>query len=212
MQIKTDDKGLIPAIAQDVQTGKVLMLAYMNAQSLKQTIETGKATYFSRSRNEIWVKGETSGHFQYVKEIRTDCDSDAILLKVEQVGSACHTLHESCFYRALLDGEWAEAEEQADASMLDRLYKTISDRKANPVEGSYTNYLFDKGIDKILKKVGEETAESIIAAKNKDRGELVYEVSDLMYHLLVLLANEDIPPKEIYKELKRRNERPRKEE
>lgn len=200
-QIKFDEKGLVPAIIQEASTKQVLMLAYMNLQSLNKTIETGETWFWSRSRGRLWHKGETSGHLQKVKEISYDCDGDTLLIQVEQEGVACHTGEKSCFFNNL----YSEAsEERVGAEILERLYDIITDRKENPREGSYTNYLFEKGIDKILKKVGEENAEVIIAAKNPDKGELIYEVSDLLYHLLVLLKERDVKPEEIFAELNRR--------
>ncbi len=195
-KIKYDEKGLVPAIAQDVTTKEVLMLAYMNEESLKKTIETGMATYFSRSRGQLWQKGETSGHVQTIKGIYYDCDADTILLKVEQTGPACHTGSYSCFFNPIV-----KEEKKAGAEILQEVYNTVLDRKANPKEGSYTNYLLDKGIDKILKKVGEETAEVIIAAKNEGNEELRYEASDLLYHLIVLMVNKQLELKDIYEEL-----------
>lgn len=187
-ELKFDEKGLITTVVQDYKDKEVLMVAFMNKESLEKTLETGKATYFSRSRQSLWVKGETSGHFQNVKEISYDCDQDALLLKIEQVGdSACHTGARSCFYRNLKTFEKIEYKE----SVLTDLFNLIKDRKENPISGSYTTYLFEKGIDKILKKVGEESAEVIIGAKNND-GELVYEACDLIYHLLVLLVDQDV--------------------
>lgn len=195
-KIKYDEKGLVPAIAQDVNTKEVLMLAYMNEESLKKTIESGKATYYSRSRQQLWQKGETSGHFQNIKGIYYDCDADTILLKVEQVGVACHTGAYSCFFSPIVEEERA-----AGAEILQQIYNVILDRQENPKEGSYTNYLLEKGIDKILKKVGEETAEVIIAAKNEGNEELRYEISDLLYHLMVLSVNKQLELKDIYAEL-----------
>jgi phosphoribosyl-ATP pyrophosphohydrolase/phosphoribosyl-AMP cyclohydrolase len=197
--IKFDSNGLITAVIQDFSTREVLMVAYMNQESLKQTIETGQTWFFSRSRNELWHKGETSGNFQTVKAIRYDCDGDALLIEVDPHGPACHTGERSCFYRNIVQGESAQI-----SSIISRLYETIKERKANPKEGSYTNYLFDKGIDKILKKVGEETSEVIIAAKNNSKEELIYETADLVYHMTVLLVNQGIDPKEISDELKKR--------
>lgn len=196
MDVKFNQDGLVPAIAQDVGTGEVLMLAYMNEEALRLTKETGIAHYYSRSRQALWKKGETSGHIQEVKGIYYDCDGDAVLLKVNQIGAACHTGNYSCFFN--------EEKGYKDLSnTLKDLYKVIIDRKKNPKEGSYTQYLFDKGIDKILKKIGEEAAEVIIGAKN-DKQELIYEASDLIYHLIVLLVNEGVTPAEIMEELRGR--------
>lgn len=196
MDIKFDANGLVPAIAQDIGTGEVLMLAYMNEESIKETIETGLAHYYSRSRKELWKKGETSGNLQEVKGIYYDCDGDSILLKVNQIGVACHTGNYSCFFN--------EIKGYKDTSnTIKDLYKIIMDRKINPQEGSYTQYLFEKGLDKILKKVGEETSEVIIGAKNS-KEELIYETSDLIYHMIVLLVNEGISLGEVFEELKGR--------
>lgn len=196
MDVKFNQDGLVPAIAQDLGTGEVLMLAYMNEEALRLTKETGIAHYYSRSRQALWKKGETSGHIQEVKGIYYDCDGDAVLLKVNQIGAACHTGNYSCFFN--------EEKGYKDLSnTIKDLYKVIIDRKKNPQEGSYTQYLFDKGIDKILKKIGEEAAEVIIGAKN-DKQELIYEASDLIYHLMVLLVNEGVTPSEIMEELRGR--------
>lgn len=216
-QLKYDDKGLIPAVVQEYNSGKVLMLAYMNKDSLKKTLGTGIAHYWSRSREELWKKGETSGHYQYVKSIDVDCDGDALLLKVVQKGVACHTGNYTCFFRALLErSQLSKAdinkgyEENKDSERFDgseilkELYCVISDRKAHPKEDSYTNYLFDKGIDKILKKVGEEASEVIIAAKNNSFEELRYEISDLVYHTLVLMIEQGLELGDIYEELRSR--------
>ncbi|HZK44187.1 MAG TPA: bifunctional phosphoribosyl-AMP cyclohydrolase/phosphoribosyl-ATP diphosphatase HisIE [Syntrophomonadaceae bacterium] len=211
-KIKFDDKGLVPAIIQDYLTGKVLMLAYMNKESLTKTIETGKTWFYSRSRSTLWQKGESSGNVQEVKEIRYDCDEDTLLILVDQTGVACHTGHLSCFYRNL-DGEVVEEktfdleevyQAKTGPSILFELAEIISDRKEKMPEGSYTTYLFNEGIDKILKKVGEENAEVIIAAKNRDKEEVVYEVSDLLYHLLVLLAEQEVELTDIFTELQSR--------
>ncbi|SDJ85500.1 phosphoribosyl-ATP pyrophosphatase /phosphoribosyl-AMP cyclohydrolase [Natronincola ferrireducens] len=177
------------------------MLAYMNKTSLTKTLETGETWFWSRSRGELWHKGATSGHTQQVKEIRYDCDGDALLIEVIQKGAACHTGEKSCFYNDLYTTEKNEGR----AQILQDLYGIIEDRKANPKEGSYTNYLFDKGMDKILKKVGEETAEVIIAAKNPAKEELIYETSDLLYHLLVLLKEKEVPLEDIFQELQSRH-------
>ena len=199
--LKFDGAGLIPVVTQDYKDNTVLMVAYMNKEAVEKTLETGKATYFSRSRNSLWLKGETSGHFQIVKEIYSDCDNDTLLLKVEQVGGiACHTGARSCFFNQVKEFEKVENYSNA----INSLYDLLIDRKKNPVEGSYTNYLFDKGIDKILKKVGEESAEVIIGAKNEDKAEMIYEISDLAYHTLILLAHYGIKPEEIRAELERR--------
>lgn len=194
--IKYDENGLIPAIAQDIATGKVLMLAYMNEESINLTLETKIAHYYSRSRQAIWKKGETSGNIQKVEGFYYDCDGDTILLKVNQTGVACHTGSYSCFFNKVMEDEISE-------NVLEKLYEVILNRKENPKEGSYTNYLFQEGIDKILKKIGEESSEVIIGAKNS-REELIYEASDLVYHLMVLLVNQGIPLGDIFKELQTR--------
>ena len=198
---KLNKEGLIPVIVQDYKTDEVLMLAYMNEEAFNLTIKTGKMTYFSRSRNEIWVKGLTSGHFQYVKELSMDCDLDTMLAKVHQVGVPCHTGADTCFFNELVKKEFDESN---PIHVFEDVYKTILDRKVNPKEGSYTNYLFDKGIDKILKKVGEEATEIVIAAKNPDPQEVKYEISDFLYHVMVLMAEKGVTWKEITKELSRR--------
>ena len=198
--LKFDERGLMPAIVQDVDTKEVLMLAYMNDESLRKTLSTGETWFWSRSRKELWHKGETSGHIQKVKSINYDCDGDTLLIQVEQVGVACHTGARSCFFNLLYLYE-EERGEKIDSDLIERLYKIITDRKVNPKENSYTNYLLDEGLDKILKKVGEEAAEVIIAAKNPDRDELIYETGDLLYHLLVLLNKKDVVPREIFAEL-----------
>lgn len=201
--LKFDEKGLIPAIAQDAVSGEVLMCAYMNEESLQKTLETGHATYFSRSRQELWEKGATSSHYQIVKEILVDCDGDALVLKVEQEGAACHTGNYSCFYRKLVDGKLVEIPTEGAVSpqILYDVYNVIVDRVKNPKEGSYTNYLFEKGIDKMLKKVGEESAEVIIASKNYVKSEVQYETADLMYHLSVVLVEQGLTWDDVFKEL-----------
>ncbi len=196
MDIKYDAKGLIPAIAQDISTREVLMMAYMNEEAVRLTLETKIAHYYSRSRQCIWKKGETSGNYQEVKGFYYDCDGDTILLKVNQVGVACHTGSYSCFFNEVIGHEDLY-------NVLPTLYKIISERKQNPKEGSYTNYLFKEGMDKILKKIGEESSEVIIGAKNS-REELIYESGDLIYHLLVLFVSEGISLRDLYKELKSR--------
>ncbi|TAH74750.1 MAG: bifunctional phosphoribosyl-AMP cyclohydrolase/phosphoribosyl-ATP diphosphatase HisIE, partial [Anaerolineaceae bacterium] len=171
-EFKLNNNGLIPVITQDYRTGEVLMLAYMNEEAYNRTITQGQMTYFSRSRNALWIKGETSGNYQYVKEIFLDCDNDTLLAKVIPSGPACHTGNKSCFYTSLIEKEYKMINTY---HILEDVYDVIMDRMKNPKEGSYTNYLFDKGIDKILKKCGEEAAEIIIAAKNPETGELRYE-------------------------------------
>ena len=187
-QFKTNEQGLIPVIVQHYKTREVLMLAYMNEESFDQTIKTGKMTYFSRSRQKLWVKGETSGHFQYVKSLTIDCDYDTLLAKVDQVGAACHTGNPTCFFQHLAGTEYNEAN---PLEVFEIIYNTVVDRKENPKEGSYTNYLFDKGIDKILKKIGEEATEIVIAAKNPSAEETKYEISDFLYHMIVLMVEKD---------------------
>ena len=200
-QFKKNSDGMIPVVVQDYKTDKVLKVAYMNEEAFNLTIKTGKMTYFSRSRNEIWVKGVTSGHFQYVKELSMDCDLDTMLAKVYQVGVPCHTGADTCFFNTLVKKEYDESNPMR---VFEDVYNVILDRKKNPKEGSYTNYLFDKGIDKILKKVGEEATEIVIAAKNPDPQEVKYEISDFLYHVMVLMAEKGVSWKEITKELSRR--------
>lgn len=201
--IKFDEKGLIPAVVQDFSTGEVLMVAYMNKESLEISQKTGRATFWSRSRNEIWEKGKTSGNFMYIKEIRIDCDADCLLVLAEPAGPACHTGKMTCFYRNA-DGEEVDTEKKNSNDILMRLMAVTQDRKLNPVEGSYTNYLFNKGEDKILKKVGEEAAEVVIAGKNRSKEEISYETADLMYHLTVMLADNDMTWEDIFDELEKR--------
>lgn len=200
-QLKFDEKGLIPAIAQHNVSNKVLMVAYMNKEAVEKTVETKKATFYSRSRNCIWVKGETSGNILHVKNIYVDCDADCLILKVQPDGPACHTGNETCFYREVTGNEMTEARDLANAGILEEVYKVVVNRKEHPKEGSYTNYLLDKGIDKILKKVGEETSEVIIGAKNSGTGEIRYEIADLLYHLSVLMVNKGLTWGEVYDEL-----------
>ena len=197
-QFKTNEQGLIPVIVQHYKTREVLMLAYMNEESFDQTIKTGKMTYFSRSRQKLWVKGETSGHFQYVKSLTIDCDYDTLLAKVDQVGAACHTGNPTCFFQHLAGTEYNEAN---PLEVFEIIYNTVVDRKENPKEGSYTNYLFDKGIDKILKKIGEEATEIVIAAKNPSAEESKYEISDFLYHMIVLMVEKGLNWEDIVKEL-----------
>jgi phosphoribosyl-ATP pyrophosphohydrolase/phosphoribosyl-AMP cyclohydrolase len=199
--IKWDEAGLVPAIAQDAETKEVLMTAYMDKEALRLTVETGNAHYYSRSRQRIWMKGESSGNIQCIRKIKVDCDGDAVLLLVEQKGAACHTGRKSCFFNTLESIGQGQSENEAASAeiyrrqigpMLEEVYAVIADRKKNPQEGSYTNYLLEKGLDKILKKVGEEASEVIIAAKNDSEEELIYETADLFYHILVLLFEKGI--------------------
>ena len=199
-ELKFDEKGLIPAILVDDETGDVLMMAYMNRESLNISMERKLACFWSRSRKELWLKGETSGNYQHIREIVADCDRDTLLVYVKPDGPACHLGNESCF----VDDVMPRAEEKHERFTLCGLMELIKGRKESPVEGSYTSYLFDKGLDKILKKIGEESSEVIIAAKN-DRKEAVYEISDLVYHLLVLMAEMNIDTKDIIKELASRH-------
>ena len=187
-EIKFDEKGLVPAVAYDVISGEVVMMAYMNEESVKMTLESGYCTYFSRSRQTLWKKGETSGHLQKLRSMKLDCDGDTILLEIEQEGAACHTGNKTCFYREYKDGEWVPAKENtAIARAMALEYGVVKDRAESPVEGSYTNYLLTKGVDKICKKVGEEATECVIAAKNRAYDELQWEAADLIYHMTVLL-------------------------
>lgn len=198
---KTNSDGLMPVIVQDYKTDEVLMLAYMNEEAFQATLGTGRMTYWSRSREELWVKGLTSGHFQYVKSLEIDCDNDTLLAKVSQIGVACHTGNRSCFYRNLAKKDYDETN---PLRVMQSVYDVIADRKVHPREGSYTNYLFDKGIDKILKKCGEECTEMVIAAKNPDKDEIKYEISDFLYHMMVLMVEKGVTWEEITGELARR--------
>ncbi len=188
-QLTFNDQGLIPAILQDYYTREILMMAWMNKESLEKTIDSGVATFFSRSRQKLWTKGETSGHFQHIVAIDFDCDGDALLVQVIPDGPACHTGHQSCFYRNLITDP---AKATGNITILHELADQVADRRQNPVAGSYTNYLMNEGVDKICKKIGEEASETIIAAKNDDPAELTAESSDLIYHLAVLLNNQGV--------------------
>ncbi len=200
--IRWNEQGLIPVITQDVQTNAVLMQAYMNEQSLRMTLESGYMVYYSRSRQELWEKGKTSGQTQKVVSLSLDCDGDCLLAKVEQNGGgACHTGQYSCFFTPIVENEW---QGEQDMQVLYDVANVIKGRKNSPKEGSYTNYLFDKGIDKILKKVGEECAETIIAAKNNVPEEIIYETADLIYHLLVMLEDREVPMQSVFAELRKR--------
>lgn len=205
MNIKYDKNGLVPAVVQNSATKEILMVAYMNEETLKMTIETKKATFWSRSRQEIWVKGNTSGNFLNVDEIRVDCDEDCLIIMATPEGPACHTGNRSCFYRTIKDGKLVEdVAVKPSPDIVLREQAIIQERKANPAEGSYTNYLLEKGEDKILKKVGEEAAEVVIAGKNRDKDEIKYEVADLMYHLSVMLVDNDMTWADIYEEMESR--------
>ncbi|WP_054943381.1 bifunctional phosphoribosyl-AMP cyclohydrolase/phosphoribosyl-ATP diphosphatase HisIE [Paenibacillus ihuae] len=222
--IRWNESGLLPAVVQDARSLEVLMFAYMNPESLRLSLESGQTWFWSRSRSELWHKGGTSGNTQAITSIYYDCDSDTLLVKVLPEGPACHTGENTCFYREIplshpaVAAQGTEpartAAEQADEgrfAVLGELERVIAEREIERPEGAYTTYLFDKGVDKILKKVGEEASETIIAAKNKDNAELRLEVSDLIYHLLVLLQERKLPLDEIMEELSARHERPRRD-
>ena len=197
-EFKLNSDGLIPVIVQDYKTNEVLMMAYMNEEAFDHTVKTGRMTYYSRSRQCQWVKGETSGHFQYVKSLSIDCDKDTLLAKVEQIGAACHTGNRSCFYSTIVGADY---DAKNPLQVFESVYNTIVDRREHPKEGSYTNYLFDKGIDKILKKVGEEATEIVIAAKNPNPEEIKYEISDFLYHAMVLMVERGVTWEDITNEL-----------
>lgn len=199
-----DESGLIPAIVQDDRTGKVLMLAYMNKESLQKTLDTKETWFFSRSRQELWNKGATSGNRQTVKRLLFDCDQDALLVHVVPQGAACHTGEESCFFETVFE------EETSNREVVQEVVDEIKDRRNNPVEGSYTTYLFREGLDKILKKVGEETTEVVIGAKNRDKAEVTSELADLTYHSLVLMEEIGVTVEDVKNVLRKR--RPKKEE
>ena len=197
-EFKTNEQGLIPVIVQHYKTQEVLMLAYMNKEAFNNTIKTGRMTYYSRSRQSLWVKGETSGHFQYVKSLTIDCDNDTLLAKVDQVGAACHTGNPTCFFQHIAGNDFDETN---PLRVFESVYQVIADRKEHPKEGSYTNYLFEKGIDKILKKIGEEATEVVIAAKNPNAEEIKYELSDFLYHAMVLMVLKGVTWDDIVMEL-----------
>ena len=196
--LKFDEKGLIPAIVVDAETKKVLTLAYMNKESLEISMSEGKTCFWSRSRQELWRKGETSGNYQYIQSITADCDADALVVVVKKDGPACHTGKDSCFNDTIF------GDAPVDFS-ISALYKKLLGRKEQMPEGSYTTYLFEKGIDKILKKIGEESTEVIVAAKGDDKAETIYELADLMYHSLVLMVEMGISIEDIHKELASRH-------
>lgn len=198
-ELKFDEKGLIPAIVVDASTKQVLTLAYMNKESLKISMEKNLTCFYSRSRQELWLKGETSGNYQHIVSITADCDNDALVVEVNPDGPACHTGSTSCFTKEVYNNP------EESGFSLDALIKLIEGRKTEKVEGSYTTYLFEKGIDKILKKVGEESTEVIVAAKGNDKKETIYEISDLVYHVMVLMIEMGISLKDIYDELRSRH-------
>ncbi len=198
-ELKFDSRGLIPAVVTDAATGRVLMVAYMNAESLRISMEKELCCFYSRSRNQLWLKGETSGNYQHIVSITTDCDRDTLLISVIPDGPACHLGTESCFEYPVFESE------SNGAFSMEALMELIKGRKTDPKEGSYTTYLFQKGLDKILKKVGEESTEVIIAAKAEDRAETIYEIADLAYHVLVLMAEAGISVDDIKKELAKRH-------
>lgn len=198
-QLKFDEKGLIPAVIVEAGTHRLLMVAYMNRESLKISMETGKTCFWSRSRQELWTKGETSGNYQHIVSITADCDLDTLKVVVEKDGPACHTGAESCFFNPVY-----QSEEKSDFT-LDALMELIRGRKTDPQEGSYTTYLFQKGLDKILKKIGEESTEVIIAAKDNDPKETIYEISDLVYHVMVMMIEQGISLEDIRRELASRH-------
>lgn len=197
--LKFDEKGLIPAIVVDATTKETLTLAYMNRESLQTTMEKGLTCFFSRSRQKLWLKGETSGNYQHVRSITADCDGDALLVLVDKDGPACHTGAESCFFQTVYEGEGERP------FSLRSLYDLLRERREKMPQGSYTTYLFEKGLDKILKKVGEESTEVIIAAKAEDKKETVYEIADLAYHLLVLMVQNGISVEDVERELASRH-------
>jgi phosphoribosyl-ATP pyrophosphohydrolase/phosphoribosyl-AMP cyclohydrolase len=198
-KVKFDGNGLVPVITQDAVTGEVLMQAYMNEQALKQTLEQKRMVYYSRSKQELWRKGDTSGHYQSVVESYIDCDGDSLLFKVLQEGVACHTGKHSCYFEGLEDqGRYP------NYKILFDIIKTVKERKANPKEGSYTNYLLDKGVDKICKKIGEESTETVLAAKNNNGEELAAEAADLLYHLVVLFEERNADFNDVFNALCKR--------
>ena len=198
-ELKFDEKGLIPAIVVDADTKKVLTLAYMNKESLEISLEKELTCFFSRSRNELWLKGETSGNYQHIVNITADCDKDALVIEVKKDGPACHTGNDSCFFERVFESD------SLNPFSLDSLMEMLKGRKINKKEGSYTTYLFEKGLDKILKKVGEESTEVIIAAKDNDKKETIYEIADLMYHVMVLMVEMGISVDDVKRELASRN-------
>lgn len=205
--LKFDEKGLIPAVVQDTASLEVLTVAYMNSESLEKSLETKETWFYSRSRQELWHKGETSGNTQTIVDIKYDCDQDALVVLVEPAGPACHTGAVSCFSESLFGESAPQSVTLADTKILLDLEKVIAQREAERPEGAYTTYLFTEGVDKILKKVGEEASEVIIAAKNRDHEELKWEAADLIYHLMVLLREQELPLKEVLSVLNKRHEK-----
>lgn len=197
-EFKLNPQGLIPVVVQHYRTQEVLMLAYMNEEAFDRTVKSGRMTYYSRSRKGLWVKGETSGHYQFVKSLTIDCDKDTLLAKVDQIGPACHTGNPTCFFQPLVGMDYNT---KNPLQIFEKVYDTIVDRREHPKEGSYTNYLFDKGLDKILKKVGEEATEVVIAAKNKNPEEVKYELADFLYHAMVLMVEKGVKWEDIIQEL-----------
>lgn len=202
-ELKKGTDGLIPVVVQDAKTDAVLMVAYMNEEAYNRTLLSGRMTYYSRSRQELWLKGETSGHYQYVHSLTADCDLDTILARVTQVGAACHTGSYSCFFNEIQNRS-DKTDSHNPLKVFEEVFSVIEDRKIHPKEGSYTNYLFDKGIDKILKKLGEEATEIVIAAKNPNSNEVKYEISDFLYHMMVLMVEKGVTWEEITTELAKR--------
>ncbi len=204
-EIRYDEKGLVPVIVQDSQNGQVLMLAYANKDTIQKTLETGKTHFWSRSREKLWMKGEESGNTQQVKDIFIDCDGDTLLVLVDQKGVACHTGNSTCFHNPINEQNGTPSfVSPKSAKTLDEVYSVIEDRKRNPRKDSYVSGLYEKGIDKILKKIAEEAGETIIGAKNEDKEEVVYETADLWFHSLVVLSYFGITPSDIYEELGKR--------
>ena len=200
-EFKKDANGLVPCIVQDYKTNEVLMMAYMNEESYNMTIESGRMTYYSRSRQELWLKGLTSGHFQYVKSLTIDCDKDTILAKVSQVGAACHTGNRTCFFTPLAS---KDINEKDPMKLFSNLYAQLAEKKKKHDDGSYSNYLFGRGLDKILNRIGQEATEVVIASKNTDVQDLKYNISDLLYHLMVLMVEKNVTWEDILAELEER--------
>lgn len=201
--ITFDEKGLVPAVVQDARSGEVLMMAYMNEESLQKTVESGETWFFSRSRQKLWHKGEESAHFQHVQRIYVDCDADTLVVQVLPEGPACHTNHRSCFYRGL--AEWDNGEGQSNLAILHTLFEEIKDRRLHPQEKSYTNYLQQEGKNKIDKKIGEEASEVIIADQHQDKEEIIDESCDLLYHLMVMWENSGVDLYDIMQKLEDRD-------